>query len=358
MPDQADPKLPDGLYEQLITKALKTELDGLTSSGQTVARTDPIDPAEAHARIARHVGTLVGRALRGLPSKERETRQAEIANDLVRLLANAKDAADAVTDGDAVVGPPEELTALRTLTGDPAKDRDLPRPLVPLSAADLLVNARGEPALAQALAREIPSADSIELLCAFVRWHGIRVLEEPLTAHCRAGKPLRVITTVYTGSTERKALDWLVGLGAQVKVSYDTQSTRLHAKAWLFRRATGYSTAYIGSSNLSKSALLDGVEWNVRLSQVGSPDVLDKFDSDKWADEYSEMLGINPELIKRDNCHHRTTLGNALTRLSISFGDLTAYWSKNLSALLHKPGLPKLGDLTQYGRVLKYRTIT
>ena len=88
-----------------------------------------------------------------------------------------------------------------------------------------------------------------------------------------------MITTVFTGSTERKALDWLVARGAQVKVSYDTQSTRLHAKAWLFRRATGYSTAYIGSSNLSKSALVDGVEWNVRLSQVGSPDILEKFDA-------------------------------------------------------------------------------
>jgi hypothetical protein len=41
---------------------------------------------------------------------------------------------------------------------------------------------------------------------------------------------------VFTGSTERKALDWLVARGAQVKVSYDTQSTRLHAKAWLFQR--------------------------------------------------------------------------------------------------------------------------
>ena len=126
---------------------------------------------------------------------------------------------------------------MQPLTGDPALYRgDLPRPLVPLSATDLLVNARGEPALAHALAHEIPSADSIDLLCAFVRWHGLRVLMDPLTAHCRAGKPLRVITTVYTGSTERKALDWLVRLGAQVKCRYDTQSTRLHAKAWLFRR--------------------------------------------------------------------------------------------------------------------------
>jgi superfamily II DNA or RNA helicase len=82
---------------------------------------------------------------------------------------------------------------------------------------------------------------------------------------------------VYTGSTERKALDWLVGIGAEVKVSYDTESTRLHAKAWRFHRETGYSTVYIGSSNLTKSALLDGVEWNVRLSEVTSPDILKKF---------------------------------------------------------------------------------
>ena len=82
-----------------------------------------------------------------------------------------------------------------------------------------------------------------------------------------------------------------MNLGAKVKVSYDTQSTRLHAKAWLFRRQTGFSTAYIGSSNLSKSALIDGVEWNVRLSEVGSPDVLEKFDatfSSYWASTDNE----------------------------------------------------------------------
>ena len=86
-----------------------------------------------------------------------------------------------------------------------------------------------------------------------------------------------MITTVYTGSTERKALDWLVAAGAQVRVSYDTESTRLHAKAWRFHRDSGYSTVYIGSSNLTKSALLDGVEWNVRLSEVTSADILNKF---------------------------------------------------------------------------------
>jgi hypothetical protein len=49
------------------------------------------------------------------------------------------------------------------------------RPHVPLSASDLLVNARGEPSVGRALEREIPSADRIDLLCAFVRWNGLRL---------------------------------------------------------------------------------------------------------------------------------------------------------------------------------------
>jgi superfamily II DNA or RNA helicase/HKD family nuclease len=274
MPDQDD--LPLGLYERLMTASLKARLARFDPSTTRVS-TEAVDPAEADATLARHVEDAVAKALRALPGEDRLATQAEITNDILRLLANS---ASRTHDGelDFIETPPQHLRAIQPVSG-PASPKDLVTPLVPLSASDLLVNARGEPSLAHALAHEIPSADTIDLLCAFVRWHGIRVLEDQLRAHCRAGRSLRVITTVYTGSTERKALDWLVGIGAQVKVSYDTQSTRLHAKAWMFRRATGYSTAYIGSSNLSKSALLDGVEWNVRLSEVTSPDILEKFDA-------------------------------------------------------------------------------
>jgi len=65
-----------------------------------------------------------------------------------------------------------------------------------------------------------------------------------------------------------EALDSLARLGAEVRVSYDTKSTRLHAKAWHFRRGSGQSTAYVGSSNLTHSAQVSGLEWNVRLSAV------------------------------------------------------------------------------------------
>ena len=89
---------------------------------------------------------------------------------------------------------------------------------------------------------------------------------DSLRTHCEDGKPLRVLTTTYTNSTEQRALEELERLGAQVRVSYDTTLTRLHAKAWLFHRASGYSTAYVGSSNLTHSAQVTGLEWNVAYS--------------------------------------------------------------------------------------------
>jgi Type III restriction enzyme, res subunit/PLD-like domain len=85
-----------------------------------------------------------------------------------------------------------------------------------------------------------------------------------------------MLTTTYTNSTEQSALDALRDAGAEVRVSYDTSLTRLHAKAWIFHRASGYSTAYVGSSNLTHSAQITGLEWNVRLSGARNPDALDK----------------------------------------------------------------------------------
>ncbi len=327
MPSPDRPDLAAGLYERLITTALKRQLESLATAGGIRAQTAPLDTAEAARTLAQHVEALVARALEGLPHEQRQARQAELVNRVVAMLAGEDTTRGTVDEDDVIVVPPAQLQAVWPISGDPARDRVPPRPEIPLSASDLLVNARGEPALAHALANEIPSADSIDLLCAFVRWHGLRVLEAPLAAHCRAGKPLRVITTVYTGSTERKALDWLVKLGAEVKVSYDTQSTRLHAKAWLFRRETGYSTAYIGSSNLSKSALLDGVEWNVRLSQVGSPDVLEKFAATfegYWASaEYETYAAEATQAVRLD--HALTSTRADTMDAPLAFLDVTPW---------------------------------
>ena len=261
--------LPNGLYEQLITRALEQAIENLKHSASHV-EVGPLDPADSHELLARHVNDVLKTVLRAIPHADRLDQQVELCNRILELIGS---------DTDLLVRPPAE--ALLDISDESVLPTGsvprVPRPHVPLSASDLLVNARGEPQVVHALEREIPSADRIDLLCAFVRWNGLRLLLPQLKAHCEKGRQLRVITTTYTGSTERRALDVLVEMGAQVKVSYETRSTRLHAKAWLFHRGTRFSTAYIGSSNLTKWALVDGVEWNVRLSQVTSPDILDKF---------------------------------------------------------------------------------
>lgn len=123
----------------------------------------------------------------------------------------------------------------------------------------MFTNAPGEPAVGHELRAEVPSSDAIDVVMAFVRWSGVRPLTDALRRHCEEGKSLRVLTTTYTNSTEARALDELQQLGAEVRVSYDTSSTRLHAKAWIFHRESGYSTAYIGSSNLTHSAQVAGL---------------------------------------------------------------------------------------------------
>lgn len=62
---------------------------------------------------------------------------------------------------------------------------------------------------------------------------------------------MRVITTTYVGATERRAVDELARMGAE-----------------------GRDNGYVGSSNLSRSALVDGLEWNVRLSMGDTPKLI------------------------------------------------------------------------------------
>ncbi|MFI5685737.1 DUF3427 domain-containing protein [Streptomyces sp. NPDC051636] len=231
--------------------------------------------------LARHIGEAVARRLSQLPQK----KQVEVANQIMRSLASGAPDPDDDETFNTIADGPRQLLALAE---EEAPGVFAIRPLTPLSETALITNAPDDPNLGAELRAELATADRIDLLCAFVKWHGIRVLEEALHAARKRGVRIRVITTTYIGATDRYALDRLVReFGAEVKVNYEIRSTRLHAKAWLFRRKTGFNTAYVGSSNLSKAALLDGLEWNVRLSSVATPRVIEKFEATfdaYWAD--------------------------------------------------------------------------
>lgn len=263
-----------GAYERLIDRQLRAALAGLDDASVDERL---LADAEAPDRLAAFVAGHVRDALHRSPSPaDRLTLTQAILSQLPEPTEVAEPASLLTRIGPSLL-PGEEPPA-------PA--------LIPLADSDLLVNGAGEPGIGETLRHELATADRVDLIIAFIRFTGLRMLLRPLRQLAERGVPIRVITTTYLGSTEQRALDELVRLGAEVRVSYDTRSTRLHAKSWVLHRETGYSTAYIGSSNLSKAALLDGLEWNVRLAQAHAPVVVEKiaatFES-YWADPEFEL---------------------------------------------------------------------
>lgn len=300
-------QLPEGLYELLNTEALGSFLNHGTQLQPVFADIGDEDTPDI---LSRHVAEAVRRAL----AAAKPTDRVALANKLLQEL----------NTGDRIAPGPTELRSLHR--PDTLKRRNLRRPATKLSDSALLTNSKDDPNLAAELRTEIESADTVDLLCAFVRWTGLRLLEPALQQLKERGAKLRVITTTYMGATERRAIDELVTrYGAEVKISYETQATRLHAKAWLFRRDSGFDTAYVGSSNLSQAALLDGLEWNVRLSSVGTPALLNKFEvtfDSYWAQRAfqsydPERDGERLDAALERNGGRRTAIPGAATGLEV-----------------------------------------
>ncbi|MEU7990152.1 DUF3427 domain-containing protein [Streptosporangium canum] len=288
-----------GLYDSLLTSQLARRVASWRESGHLV-EISQVDGEEVAHLLGRFVGEAAARAMAALKNTD---EQVELANQLLARLTNPEFVED---------GPNRLLSVIKDVPGTlPPK-----RPLTSLSEATLLTNAREDPNLAHELATELASADRVDLLCAFVKWSGLRVLEKQLDELRNRGVSLRVITTTYMGATERRALDRLVNnFGAEVRISYEQNSTRLHAKAWLLRRRTGFDTAYIGSSNLSRAALLDGLEWNVRLSSVTTPRLLDKFEGtfdSYWNRQQFEAYDPATDGERLDEALSRSTSGERI----------------------------------------------
>jgi superfamily II DNA or RNA helicase/HKD family nuclease len=260
-----------GLYESLITDALEASLEQLEQCH--AVRRQALHPAEAPDRIALHLGRIIERSLQDVPDNQRVAKGIELARRLIEQISRT--VADSNPEGDRPIGAGEMLGAIAAKLPDGTAEA-IDAPLIPLLDTTLLTNAPDEPRVGSQLLTEIHSADRIDIVMAFIRRTGLRPMMDALRKHCEAGRPLRILTTTFTGTTELAALDDLAQLGAEVRVSYDTTVSRLHAKAWLFHRGSGFSTAYIGSSNLTYSAQQAGLEWNVRVSGARNPDVTDK----------------------------------------------------------------------------------
>jgi superfamily II DNA or RNA helicase/HKD family nuclease len=266
--------LADGLYEDVVSSALKAALLALRTEQVTVTTTALTGEASTEL-LARTVDQAVRLVLDAQTGEQAVEKRMALVNALLRVVQEHAPR-EAFRPGETILQP-EVLLALRRAHALGAAETP-PRPHTGLARSELFVNAERH-GVVQELLSEIPSADRIDLLCAFIKWSGFVKFRDALARHCAAGKRLRVLTTTYLGATEARALDELVRIGAEVRISYEETPTRLHAKAWLFHRATGLDTAYVGSSNLSRSALTDGIEWNVRVAAADLPHVVEKFEA-------------------------------------------------------------------------------
>ena len=154
-----------------------------------------------------------------------------------------------------------------------------------------LVTGGDDPLLPHILA-EIDLADRVDMAVAFVQRSGVRRVIEHLRDLLNRGGKLRFLTGDYMDITDPDAIAPILDLvgDKQLRV-YESQRTSFHPKAYLFYRPDGVRTAYIGSSNLSESALEQGIEWNYRST------------SSEGANEFAEIAGAFEELFSHQATH-------------------------------------------------------
>jgi superfamily II DNA or RNA helicase/HKD family nuclease len=251
----------DGLYDQLITNLINDEI-----SDFDLVKREVVENEKLQSYLVQLLSRSISNALGETPS---DSEKIALANKILETVDSPERLID-VSKAERLIALVRQATSDRKWVSQP--------PSTPLSQLGLITNSNHKLNMSSELKLEMRSSNSVDILMSFVKKKGIAILADELGKLRERGVQVRLLTTVYTGATDKAAIDLLSrDLGVEVRINYNADQSHLHAKAWLFKRDTGFSTAYVGSSNISGPALTDGLEWNVRLSQVASPGILDQF---------------------------------------------------------------------------------
>jgi len=302
-----------GIYEELITQLVSEKLKSIDNE-KFYLKKNRIDKEEASSVLSKHLANSIKQAFNIL-GKNKVEEQIKIANKIIKLLKEELDKQE--FDEDLVDIQGEVLKAVFAKTDSHFTNLDLHlkeiTPYTRLTQSELFTGGNAGLSLESELKKEILSSNEINLLVSFIKFKGIIILEKELRQFTERGGKLKVITTTYIGATDYKAIQLLSKLpNTEVKISYNTSNERLHAKAYLFYRNTGFHTAYIGSSNFSRSALTDGLEWNLKVTTKEVKHIIDKFQKTfdaYWQSEDFELF---------DDSIHKEKLQNALKQSKFS----------------------------------------
>jgi len=295
----------NGIYEQVINRMINKIISNELENKEYTK--EPIDPADKNNIFAEYTGGLIRDKFRQI---KKEEQKVTVLNKIIDLLSAEIDDQEIIDH--TVEGNGEILLEVKDKT--PVNSRIAsPRAITSIARSFLFTGSKVEPTLYGELKKEILSSDRIDILVSFIKYSGLRLLIDEFKEFTKT-KKLRVITTSYMGASDYKAIKLLAELpNTEIKISFDNKRTRLHAKAYYFHRDTGFSTAYIGSSNMSSPAMSSGLEWNVKVSEYTSPDLVNKYRASfeaYWYDE--EFVLFDP-----NNAQHTIQLKNALEEKSL-----------------------------------------
>lgn len=289
-----------GIYEALLDEGLKAVLDRHPELRTVFGK---LDPEEEPARLAAFVGKVLAKALK------QETDSATRFRLCSELLQRFCQPPSAFLEDRRLVRTDRPL--LLEITPPHYDKPGLPRPETSLVESSLFTGSPSDPQLVHELHQEMRSADAVDILVSFIKWSGLRLLMSALEELTQRGAQLRVITTSYMGASEPQAIEWLARLpNASVRISYDGERTRLHAKAYHFRRQTGFSTAYIGSANISHAAMTSGLEWNLKVTAHDMAHILEKFGAEfetYWnSQDFAAFDPAQPQVLRDAIAHARS----------------------------------------------------
>ncbi len=282
--------LPYGLYDRLLDEDLSETLDRFPEVRSVLGK---LDFEEQPARYADFIGKVLRQALR--EEKDANARLA-VCNRLMKVIAKG-----------AEKGRFEKRNLQRTknallleITPPHYGSGGIPRPHTSMVESSLFTGSPSEPQLVHELQEEMRSADEVDILISFIKWSGLRLLMPAFEDLRTRNVPVRLLTTSYMGASDAPAVEWLATLpNVSIKVSYDTDRTRLHAKAYHFKRLSGFSSAYIGSANMSRPAMTAGLEWNLKVTAQDMAHILEKFEAEfetYWhSREFTPFDPKNPE---------------------------------------------------------------
>ena len=302
-----------GIYEQIINQLFEEKISSIDQKrfyiGERVIKKD-----EVAKLLSMYLTSIFEQVLSDMVDTNDETDEEdeqkdssikkglELTNSIIRKLVNEFH----LDSGNLVSAQAKILTAVidKTQSDYP----DLAKRLEEMMPMKGLVNGalftgKGMKMYTE-LQKEITSADEIRLMVSFIKKRGLALILPQLKEFTNRGGLLKVITTTYMQATDYEAVIQLASLkNTEIKITYDVTSERLHAKAYIFLRETGFNTAYIGSSNISEQALDTGAEWNVKVTQMEQPrmmkTILGAFDASWWADGYETFVnGEDNERLK------------------------------------------------------------